>query len=203
MRYRAIGFDYGGVIKGLPGSVFTENICNFLEVEVDEYREAYFRHNKKVNRGEIDWPELWRLVLNDLGKIEKLDGVLAIDDRSSSNTKDQINDNVLQLVDDIRNRGYKVGLLSNNTLEAGRAIRELGLQNHFDVFHISAETRLVKPEPEAFSLFAEELGVELEELIFIDDAPKSLSTAKECGYTPLLFTSYKKLQEDLKSYGIL
>ena len=110
---------------------------------------------------------------------------------------------MVQLVDEIRAAGYKTGLLSNTTLEGGADMRRQGLDQHFDVFHISAETKLMKPQPAAFKHFADDLGVELAELIFIDDAEKSLSTAAECGFTPIFFKGRAELREQLQEIGIL
>lgn len=199
-RYKAIGFDWGGVLNGQPGKVFGQQMAKLLGVTHEQYLTAYFHHNKKINRGEIDWPQLWALVLGELGKLDKLPKAIALAEathRLSPNQK------VINLVDKLKAAGYKVGLLSNNTDEKAAQIRATSLQTHFDVFHISSETGYVKPEPETFNHFAKALGVKLEELIFIDDAEKSLSTAKECGYTPILFDSYDQLVSELEKLKIL
>ena len=199
MTYTAIGFDWGGVLNGKPGKVFGEAVASILNVTFDEYRTAYFHHNTAFNTGEIDTRELWRRVLEELGKVDQLDEVLAF---STESHKDSPNLDVISLVDRLRDNGYKVGLLSNNTKENGEKIRASGLDRHFNVFHISAETGLTKPTPQAFDYFAEELGVTLNELIFIDDTEKSLSTASDIGFAPILFNNYEQLVSDLKQLGI-
>jgi epoxide hydrolase-like predicted phosphatase len=200
MQYKAVGFDYGGVIKGRPGSLFSASVVELLGVTKKQYQEAYYRHNKKVNRGEVTWSELWKLVLTDLGQPDKVKAVMEL---SNSVFDQSINQDVLDFVDRIRSMDYRVGLLSNNTIEAGQKMRELGVDKHFDVFHVSAETQLVKPEVEAFAHFARELDVAPSELVFVDDAEKSLSTAEECGFTPILFESYEQLVQDLANLGVL
>jgi putative hydrolase of the HAD superfamily len=199
MSYKAIGFDWGGVLNGQPKTFLVEKILALLDVSHDDYLRAYFNHNKKVNRGEVTWDELWQLVLTELGQPEKTAQVAAL---TAAANEDNINPEVLALVDRLKATDYKVGMLSNNTFEKGKHLRKVGLDKHFDVFHISAETGLVKPEPEAFQHFAEALGVTLPELIFIDDSTKSLSTAEECGFTPILFESYQQLASKLEDLGI-
>jgi len=199
MSYKAVGFDWGGVINGKPGSFFGESVSKLLRIPHDVYLEAYFHHNKKINRDEIDWVELWTLVLNELGKIDKLDEVMELSKEASVI---KINTDIIELVDTLRNKGYRVGLLSNNTVEKAEKIRTHDIERHFDVFHISAETGFVKPDQKAFEQFAQDLGVELSELIFIDDSEKSLSTASECGYTPILFGDYSQLLNELNKLGI-
>ena len=194
MNYKAIGFDWGGVLNGKPGTVFGQKVAELLGITYEQYLEAYFHHNKKINRGEITEQELWSLVLAELGHPDMVQEVMKI---SQEFNVDSLNKDVLGLVDKLHATGYKLGLLSNNTHEKAALMREKGLEKHFDVFHVSAETGFVKPDPEAFQHFAKELGITLSELIFIDDAKKSLSTAQECGFTPILFESYDQLVTDL------
>ena len=199
MAIKAIGFDYGGVIKGNPGAIFGAGITNILNVTDEQFYQAYYRHNKAVNRGEISWPELWKLVLSDLNKSDKFQEVMALHNQVYNQS---LNSNMLELVDTLRKSGYKVGLLSNNTLDEEAKMMSLHLEQHFDVLQVSASTGFVKPEPEAFNTFIKDLGVAMDELVFIDDSEKSLSTAKECGYTPILFKSYEQLIAALQQLGI-
>ena len=74
---------------------------------------------------------------------------------------------------------------------------------HFDTIIISAEVGMSKPDPQIFQLFAQQLGVETTELIFIDDSENSLISAKEVGYTPILYTGYEELEEQLQNLGII
>lgn len=200
MKYKAVGFDWGGVLNGKPGKFFGQKVSELLGTTHEKYLEAYFHHNKKINRGEVTWEELWSLVLTELGQPEKVQEIMKI---SQEFNADSLNQDVLGLVDKLRALGYKVGLLSNNTREKAVMMREKGLDKHFDVFHISAETALVKPEPEAFRHLADELDIEISELVFIDDSEKSLSTSRECGFTPILFESYEQLENELIKLGIL
>jgi HAD superfamily hydrolase (TIGR01509 family) len=205
MNYKAVGFDYGGVIGGVgtTGGAFTEKACKLLGVDKEQYRVIYFSLNSKINLGEItSWREFWALFLEKLGQPEQLEGLMKLSDETQKHLR-KIEPVMVELVDEVRAAGYKTGLLSNTTLEGGADMRQQGLDRHFDVFDISAETKLMKPQPEAFKHFADDLGVGMTELIFIDDAEKSLSTAKECGFTPILFKSPDEIRKQLQSFGIL
>lgn len=199
MAIKAIGFDYGGVIKGNPGAIFGAGITDILNVTDEQFYKAYYKHNKAVNRGEITWPTLWKLVLTDLNKSDKFQEVMALHNKVYNQS---LNSNMLELVDTLRKSGYKVGLLSNNTLDEEAKMISQHLEQHFDVLHVSASTGFVKPEPAAFIKFASDLGVNMNELVFIDDSAKSLSTAKECGYAPILFKSYEQLLDELANEGV-
>lgn len=205
MKYKAVGFDYGGVIGGV-GSIgvnFTRQISELLKVDEDKYKEVYFSLNHKINTGEVaTWKEFWKIFLDKFGKPEKLDEVVALSDETTRHWL-QMDSNMLALIDTIRQTGFKTGLLSSATVDQGNIMRSKGLDKHFDVFHISAETKLMKPDPKAFVYFTDALGIKPRELIFIDDSEKSLSTAQECGFTPILFTGYESLTAKLKRSGIL
>lgn len=200
--YKAIGFDWGGVLNGKPGKFFGESVSGLLGISHEQYKLAYFHHNQKINRGEVTWEQLWGLVLTELGRPNEPELVQKIIAMSDAANADDLNIEMLALVDTLRSNGYKVGLLSNNVADKAALMREKGLDTHFDAFDISIETGLVKPEPAAFEHLADKLGVDISELIFIDDSSASLSTATETGFTPVLFDGYDTLIKELTTLGV-
>ncbi len=201
---RAVGFDYGGVIggNGERGIDFSKKVSALLGISFEEYKQHYFSLNHLINLGEVEtWRDFWGIFLQNCGKPEKLDELMVLSDEASRQLE-LVDERIIELVDKLRASGYKVGLLSNNTTENGQKLRAKGLHEHFDVFHISAETKLMKPNPTAFERFAQELAIKPRELAFIDDSEKSLSTAQECGFTPILFRSREQLVEELQTIGI-
>lgn len=199
MNYKAIGFDYGGVLNGATAQAFNARAIEVLGVSEEELMAAYFRHNKKVNKDEVTWPELWELVLAELGKTDKLSAVLALND---SRGGDALNQDVIALAKDLKQQGYAVGILSNNQAVALDRMTAQHLDDIFEVIHISAVTGLVKPEPAAFIKLAEDLKVDVGEMIFIDDSEKSLSTAAEVGYAPILYRDCEQLKRKLVELGV-
>lgn len=77
-----------------------------------------------------------------------------------------------------------------------------GILKLVDEVVISGEIGFQKPYTEAFDVVFQKLGVLPQEVIFIDDAPKSLEKAVEIGYTPILFLGNDKLKKDLSELGI-
>jgi putative hydrolase of the HAD superfamily len=202
MQYKAIGFDYGGVLAGKNGASLGLEISKLLGIDFETYQKTYIKFKYPVNRGEISWSELWELFLDELGMASRLPDVIALDKAFEAGLK-HTHPEMLQLVDDLRAKGYKLGLLSNNTAQYAEYFRSQGLDKHFDVLHISAETGFVKPQPEAFKHFCQSLGVQLAEMVFVDDSPKSLSTAEELGYTPILFSDREDLLKRLTELDVL
>jgi len=199
MTYKAVGFDYGGVITGEPGPVVSKTIARLLGVEEEQYRSAYYRYNVALNEGRINWNELWEKVLSDLDLLDKKQQLITYWDKLKFGVPNQ---KILELITDLRKQGFKTGLLSNNTLKAAEQMRKDGLPTYFDAFDISADTGLVKPDPKAFLKLMDQLKVTPQEFIFIDDSPKSLSTAQKVGYTPILYRGYINTVSELKALVI-
>jgi HAD superfamily hydrolase (TIGR01509 family) len=203
-KIKAIGFDYGGVIGGgkKVGDVFNKQMAAILSMTEGDYKKAYFAINHLINEGRVNtWREFWELFLKKLGQSEKLAEVMKLGDETGK-LYTIMDPQILNLIDELRHSGYKVGLLSNTTKENSARMRALDLDKHFDVFSISAELGMQKPDLRLYERFANDLGVELSELAFIDDSKTSLATSKEGGYTPILFESYEKLIVDLKLLDI-
>ena len=202
---KAICFDYGGVIGGVGavGANFTQQACEVLGVDMRTYKDVYFGMNHKINTGEIEtWREFWRLFVDTIGKPDTYDAIVKLSEDTTKQL-DIVDDSMLNLVDELHGQGYKTGLLSNATIENGKSMRKLGVDGHFDSFHISAETKHMKPSPVAFIQLAESLQVQPSEMIFIDDSEKSLSTAEEVGFVPIRFESRDKLRDELVAHGVL
>lgn len=201
-KYRAIGFDYGGVIEGRPGSFFNKMICQTLNISLATYEKVYFSHNKAHNGDDlISQDEMWRRILSDLNMSDKYTLMMSsIEEYKESNRT--INNEVLEIIQSLKRQGMKLGLLTNNAASVGQRLREEQTHKLFDAFIVSAEVNLSKPDPRIFQMLADQLHINLDELIYIDDTQKSLSTADVCGYTPILFNNAAQLREDLQHLGI-
>lgn len=196
--YKAIGFDYGGVLN-FSKSVFP-GFSEITGISVDELKAHYFKQNQLANLGEVSYEQLWTKILTELGHQDKIDQVIEHMHKQLSRMP---NPEMIALVDEIKNLGYKTGLFSNNTKDIGQDMRKQGLDKHFDAFLISAEVGYQKPSTEAYNLLCKKLNVLPEELIFVDDSPTSLSSANEIGYHPILFKDYNQFREELGVLKIL
>ena len=204
MNIKAIGFDWGGVIFQMPGGSFNDAAAECLGVDGEEFRRAYFLHNHMVNKGPDsktyeEATEMWCAILSELGMPDALDNFLAF---VRNRPKGFVSEDMIDLVRRLRAAGWKVGLFSNNSTEKAREFRAQGYDRLFDVALFSADVDCMKPEPAAFHMLASALGIQVEELVFIDDSERSLSTADEVGYAPVLFKDIGTLVDQLKELGI-
>jgi putative hydrolase of the HAD superfamily len=204
-QIKAIGFDWGGVMFQYSGGGFIPRAATFLGVTQEAFRSAYFLYNHMVNkgmnsRGFRDADQMWESVLTELGKQERLDD---FSEMIRAIPKGQVNQQMIQLVNTLKEGGWAVGLLSNNSAQGAQEVRTQKYDQLFDVALFSAEIDCMKPQAQAFQKLANGLNVNIDQLLFIDDSNKSLSTAEEVGYHPLLFKSVDQLRIDLHKRGIL
>jgi len=81
-----------------------------------------------------------------------------------------------------RQRGYRVGVLSNFTLlDLPGSLEALGLGELVDVALSAAMIGTAKPAPEAYQAIARALGVPPEACLFVDDRPECVEGARRVG----------------------
>jgi putative hydrolase of the HAD superfamily len=199
MKFRAIGFDYSGVIAGMPGSEFERRASKLLNIDTQLFKDTYFKFNYLLNHNILTTENFWKKLLVEFDREDKYKELITFIKNLPTH---EINKQILELADKLKANGYKTGLLSNNTTEAANKIRGIKLTDHFDAVLVSAEIGCSKPDPKVFKVFTERLGVKTKELIYIDDTPRSLETSKEVGFYPILFKNYKLLLTELKKIGI-
>lgn len=198
-KYKAIGFDHTGVIAGMPAVQFNQNISNILGVKVSDLVKAFNSHGPDFILGRINKNEFWTRILKDLNKPILLETVL-----NSVNKPRVINTDVIEIIQSLRKKGYKLGLLSNDTTGDYETIRDVEhLDELFDVLAIAAETKLLKPNKDAFDDFVIKLGVTLGDLVFIDDSEKIINAANKLGIKGILLTDPTKLHSQLLEIGVL
>ncbi|MBU1200643.1 HAD-IA family hydrolase [Patescibacteria group bacterium] len=200
MKYKVVGFDYGGVVAGRPAGEFVESVSNHLGVSVQDFNCAYFKHNSLFNDGSLSFEEFWKKVLKDLGKVNRLQDLI---NYLKQLPPKEVNQAVIDLIKDLRRNGCRVGLLSNNSKKKAGQIRKKGLGNYFDVMLFSGEIGFSKPDPKTYQLFCNQFGVDPAELIFVDDVQHNLDILPDLGIHPILFTTLEDLVKELVSLRVL
>ena len=99
-----------------------------------------------------------------------------------------VDGDVLALVRRLRAAGHPVGVLTNATSRLAVELEHLGLAEEVDVVCNSSELGVAKPDPRAFTLAAERLGVPPHGCFFTDDHPDHVAAAARLGFTAHHFT---------------
>ncbi len=135
-----------------------------------------------------------KAVCFDFGGVTELPGALF---------QKKLNHELSDWLPGLKQQRFKIGLLSNYNIDLTSKLKKYNILEFFDVVISSFEIEYEKPDPRAFNILFERLDVLPREVIFIDDSEKSLETASQIGYHPILFRSNEQLKTELQKFGIV
>ncbi len=92
-----------------------------------------------------------------------------------------------ELVEELRGMGYGIYLLSNASFRQHDYWPRVPASKFFDGTLISADVKLVKPQPEIYRLLCDKFSLIPEECVFIDDSTSNAEGAYFCGINALVF----------------
>ncbi len=200
-QINAIGFDIGGVM--LPYSIPQQKqfIADSIGVELEDVIRAYRKYLPLLEIAALDTEEFWEGLISETGSTASAKETVHIW------TDHYIRENpvlprMLHLVDTLRAKGYRTGILSNIDAAHGVINLHRHIFDHFDEVLLSYQVGVRKPDSAAFRLLANRLDVELEELAFVDDLPLNVDAAQALGINAVLFDSYDGLLLALKKIGV-
>ncbi len=151
----------------------------------------------KAMCGEISEEALWLTLERDLD-LPRF-GLNWQDFQREFFAEDFLDEELVALIQSVR-PGLKTGLISN----AWSGLREVlhtrvPIADAFDVLVISAEEKVMKPEPRIYYLALERLGVQAEEAVFLDDFGENIHAAKALGMISIHFQSSEQAQRDIRT----
>lgn len=80
--------------------------------------------------------------------------------------------NSAPLLQELKNRGYIVGVITNGpSYLQHHKLETSGLQEYFDIVVVSGDVGIHKPDPELFRYTADRLGLRTDECVYVGDHP--------------------------------
>ncbi len=194
---RALITDFGGVLVrtaddaprrllearlGLPPRTIDNRVFN---------GEASLRGQ----RGEIGYHEVWKQIGVDL----KLNGRMSVGElREAFFSGDFLDESLMALIRSVR-PAVKTGLISNAWDNARKAFTvKFAIADAFDVMVISAEEKVMKPDPRIYRMALERLGVSGAESIFVDDVLENVRGAEARGMRGVHFRSAEQARREIE-----
>ncbi len=80
-----------------------------------------------------------------------------------------VREHTAQTLDELRRRGYRLGVISNADGRVEQALDAVGLRPHFELVIDSGVVGIDKPDPRIFQLAAERMGVRPEQAVYVGD----------------------------------
>lgn len=130
------------------------------------------------------------------------DLIMAYDPRYPETIKGPILQ-VVEILEKLKAAGYSLYGLSNWPAEKFAPVRKAHpFFNNFDDILISANVKLIKPDPAIYKLLLEMIGRPASDCIFIDDSKSNVQAAEGLGFKTVHFKSAEQLVTELKTLGV-
>ena len=194
---KAIIFDFGRVISAQKPMSLFRGYEEKLGIQPGTLNPIMFGsqawHDTLVGRKTL--AEYWR----DIGPQLNLHTAEAIEKfRQQYHADESINTGVLDQIRRLRSQGqHKLAVLSNAPPNLAQWLVDWDILDLFDVVFCSGDDGVDKPNPAAFEITLERLGVAPEQAVFIDDTLGHVTAARALGIHGVLFTTAEDLAEQL------
>ena len=185
---KGIFFDFDGVItlekQGTPPMI--AYIAKTTGLSEEAVEKAYRRHNRALLMGEVTHPNMWQPFCEELET--EID--YEILKRAFLNiTLDQA---VISYIRELKGK-YLIGMITDNKVDRIKTIlREMGLEELFDVVVISAQVHCRKTDEKIFEEALKRSGLEPRECVFIDNSPQNLEVPGRMGFRTAYFDDEKR-----------
>jgi len=193
---KGIIFDVGGVLIRTNDQSYRRQWETRLGLEPGGAAQLVFDSSlgRQAQLGRVTLQEVWAWVGARLG--------LSADDLAAFERDfwagDQLDHDLVHFIRGLRTH-YRTALLSNGWARDGRTMAEkLGLADCFDVFVVSAEVGVAKPDPRIYHITLERLGVLPSEAVFVDDFIENVEAARRLGIQAIHFTDSFRARQQLE-----
>lgn len=186
---KAFLFDYDGVISQgvdvtLPAKRLADNVGIPEDVAAGIIKSIWGDYST----GRSSNNDVWHSIENQLGMR------VSDEKRNIWHTWEELRPlpYMLEFVNELKSKGYLVGLLSNVFKDTADVIRDNGGYESFDFTILSCEVGARKPEPQVYTIAMEKLsGIQPNEVLFLDDREHCILGAKEFGLQTIHVTDHK------------
>lgn len=107
-----------------------------------------------------------------------------------------------ELVRELKALGYGIYLLSNANTDLPKYFDRIPGSECFDGRVVSADWKLLKPQPELYQVLLREYGLKAEECFFVDDLFINVEAAMLVGMSGAIFRGADGLRKDLIQAGV-
>lgn len=107
----------------------------------------------------------------------------------------------IRLVEDLAEAGVHLYLLSNMPASTfDYLVQRHAFFSHFKHLVISGQILLIKPDPAIYQHLVEKTGIVPDESVFIDDLPRNIAAARDCGFHGIQFRDPDSCRRELRAY---
>ena len=202
MSIKAVVFDFGQVISLPQDPKALDELSKRAGVKRESFESLYWSLRGEYDRGTLTPRDYYKKILSGLRvnkSDEEIDEMVEIDFNSWKN----INPGTVTLMEDIKNAGLLLGILSNLPhyfLDWARKNIPAFSLPQVGVF--SCEVDAIKPEEAIYRKLLSLLGTQGEETVFFDDLPANVKGAADLGIKAILWKDPESARRELVALGL-
>ena len=198
---RAVILDYGQVLARCPTAEEFGRMAEMFNVSSELFYELWEASRGPYDRGDFTADEYWLKLAAQTNT--SLDGrKIEILRKAEVEIWAHPNPGMLDWVSQLHAAGIKTGLLSNMPWDLVTHVRtNCQWMEDFAFKTLSAEMRLIKPDPAIYEHTLHGLGVSAAEALFVDDREANVRAARTLGIRAIQFRSIARLRDDLEALG--
>jgi len=198
----AVILDYGLVLARCPTVEEFRRLAEMFNVRFDLFYELWEDSRGPYDRGDLTAEQYWLKLAAKTGTAldrEQIKMLRKIEVEIWAHPIPGMFDWVSQL----RAAGFKTGLLSNMPWDLVNHVQtNCRWKEDFAFKTLSAEVRLIKPDPAIYQHTRNGLEVSAAETLFVDDREPNIRAARALGMCAIQFLSISQLKDDLEALGI-
>jgi putative hydrolase of the HAD superfamily len=202
LALRAVIFDYGMVLTGIPDQKAHDEMVRITGLSVDSFERFYWSDRHAYDEGKLTGITFWQKFLRD-ARLD-LDGT-AVEELNRLDARMWTTENPAMVAWQLqlKEHGIKTAILSNMGDSVHESIRrEFRWLDRFDALVWSYELHTAKPDPKIYRYTLEQLGTRPEETLFLDDKQANVDAAIALGMKSIQFSTIECLRKDLVTAGL-
>lgn len=198
--FKVILFDADGVVIAKRQKYFSDRLVDDFGIFSEDATDFVKNALSPAMKGKIDLKQEFPLYLKKWN-IEK-----TVDEMFEYwwSAENKVNKDVLTTVDQLRQKGIKCYLASDQEKNRAAYIMDgMGLRPHFDGSFVSYELGLQKHDKEFFERVLQELKISPEEVLYWDDDQKNVDVAQSVGITSRFYNSHEDFVSEMKNLDVI
>lgn len=195
---KAVVFDFGGVMTTTTMPERVRKLVSTLGIDWNVVERGFKKYRNLMDGDYMTLEEMYAKIWADAGiEIDAATQAKIVEEDQASYL--YRNEKTLETMKRLKAKGLRIGILTNMCSSFAKLFRK-----HFadfvalaDALVVSGEVRLYKPMPEIYAEMQKRLGLNAEDIVFVDDVETNCQGARDVGWKAIRFVSNEQVDSDL------
>lgn len=200
-KISGVVFDFGGVMTSSTMPERVRRCVDELGIEWRYLEQGFARYRRLMDGGYITIDQMYDLIWADADiTLSPEMHARILEEDFASFLEEYRNMKTLAWMRALKERGFKVGILTNMPKEFAARFRKAFPEfiAVADAMVISGDEGMFKPQRRIFELLQRRIDLPAEELCFIDDVESNCDGARRAGWHAVQFESNEQIERDFE-----